>query len=53
VNLAEDLNITVIGFARGDRLNIYSRPKRIKLPPLLWRDTSNREGDEALRQIHM
>jgi FdhD protein len=33
--LAEDLNITVIGFARGDKLNIYTCPERIDLPPLL------------------
>lgn len=29
LNLARDLNITVIGFARGDRLNIYTVPERI------------------------
>lgn len=29
LNLAQDLNITVIGFARGDRLNIYTCPERI------------------------
>lgn len=33
--LAEDLNITVVGFARGNNLNIYTRPKRIVLPPRL------------------
>jgi len=33
--LAEDLNITVIGFARGDGLNIYTCPERIELPPRL------------------
>lgn len=33
--LAEDLGITVAGFARGDRLNIYTRPERIELPPRL------------------
>lgn len=33
--LAEDLNITVIGFARGDRLNIYTCPERIDLSPYL------------------
>jgi len=33
--LAEDLNITVIGFARGDKLNIYTCPERIDLPPRL------------------
>lgn len=29
VNYAEDMGITVIGFARGDRMNIYTWPKRI------------------------
>jgi FdhD protein len=38
IALAEDLNITLIGFARGDRLNVYTCPERIKLPPLLCRD---------------
>lgn len=33
--LAEELNITVAGFARGDRMNIYTCPERIKLPPLM------------------
>ena len=33
--LAEDLNVMVIGFARGDKLNIYTFPERIDLPPLL------------------
>ncbi len=37
IALAEDLNITLLGFARGDRLNIYTAPERIKLPPLLCR----------------
>jgi len=31
VNFAEDLGITLVGFARGDRMNIYSWPKRIKM----------------------
>jgi FdhD protein len=30
--LAADLNITVVGFARGERLNIYTCPERIVLP---------------------
>ncbi len=30
VNNAEDIGITLIGFARGDRMNIYSWPNRIK-----------------------
>lgn len=29
VNYAEDMGITVIGFARGDRMNIYTWPNRI------------------------
>lgn len=33
--LAEDLNITVVGFARGDKLNIYTCPERIDLSPVL------------------
>ncbi len=53
VALAEDLNITLIGFARGDRLNIYSSPERIRLPPLLWKDSSRGGGDEARRQIRL
>jgi FdhD protein len=53
IALAEDLNITLIGFARGERLNIYSRPERIKLPPLLWRDAPIRGGDEAPRRIRL
>jgi FdhD protein len=31
ISYAEDMGITLIGFARGERLNIYSWPKRIKL----------------------
>jgi FdhD protein len=31
INYAEDMGITLIGFARGDRMNIYTWPKRIKL----------------------
>ncbi len=33
--LAEDLNITVVGFARGDGMNIYTCPERINIPPQL------------------
>jgi len=33
VSAAEDLGITLIGFARGERLNIYSWPNRIFLGP--------------------
>jgi FdhD protein len=53
LTLAEDLNITVIGFARGDRLNIYTGPERIKLPPLLWRDAHKPASDGSLKQIHV
>ncbi len=31
VSYAEDMGITLVGFARGERMNIYSWPKRIKL----------------------
>ena len=31
VSYAEDLAITLIGFARGDRMNIYTRPDRIRM----------------------
>jgi len=31
VNLAEQLGITVVGFARGERFNVYSHPERIKI----------------------
>ncbi len=31
VNYAEDMGITLVGFARGDRMNIYSWPNRIKI----------------------
>jgi FdhD protein len=30
VSLAEDLGITLVGFARGDRMNIYTWPNRLK-----------------------
>jgi len=30
IDLAEELNITLIGFARENRLNIYSHPERVK-----------------------
>lgn len=29
IDIAEDLNMTVIGFARGERMNIYSHPERV------------------------
>ncbi|MHB1399642.1 MAG: formate dehydrogenase accessory sulfurtransferase FdhD [Trichloromonadaceae bacterium] len=50
--LATDLNITVIGFARGDRLNIYTCPERIKLPPLLCTDVERQTDPALLRQVH-
>ncbi len=31
ISYAEDMGITLVGFARGDRMNIYTWPKRIKL----------------------
>jgi len=43
--LAEDLNITFAGFARGDRLNIYTCPERIKLPPLMAGRRLSSESD--------
>ncbi len=33
ISYAEDMGITLIGFARGDRMNIYAWPNRIKLTP--------------------
>jgi len=30
VELAEDLNITVVGFARGKKFTVYSHPERVK-----------------------
>ena len=32
VQMAEDWNITLIGFLRGERFNIYSGAQRIKVP---------------------
>lgn len=31
VNYAEDIGITLVGFARGDRMNIYTWPNRIRM----------------------
>ncbi len=31
ISLAEDMGITLVGFARGDRMNIYTWPNRIKM----------------------
>ncbi len=49
--LAEDLNITLVGFARGDRLNIYTCPERIKLPPLLCRDATAQSDAASIQRI--
>jgi len=32
IDLAEDLNITVVGFARDQRLSIYTHPERVLIP---------------------
>jgi len=31
LELAEELNLTLVGFVRGQRLNIYTHPERIKI----------------------
>ena len=31
IDLAEELNITVVGFARGKRLSVYTHPERVLL----------------------
>jgi len=31
INYAEDMGITLVGFARGDRMNIYTWPNRIRV----------------------
>ena len=31
LDLAEELGITVVGFARGDRMNLYTHPQRVRL----------------------
>lgn len=31
VNYAEDMGITLVGFARGDRMNVYTWPNRIRM----------------------
>ncbi len=33
ISYAEDMGITLVGFARGERMNIYTWPNRIKLEP--------------------
>ena len=34
LQLADDLNITIAGFARGNKINIYTHPDRIILPEI-------------------
>jgi FdhD protein len=31
VDLAEEMGITMVGFTRGDKFNIYCHPERIKI----------------------
>jgi len=31
INYAEDMGVTLVGFARGDRMNIYTWPNRIRM----------------------
>jgi FdhD protein len=30
IELARELNLTLVGFVRGERLNIYTHPQRLK-----------------------
>ena len=53
IALAEDLNITLIGFARGNRMNIYTCPERVRLPPLLCRDRRKERAVEPFEQKRM
>ena len=32
VRLAREFGVTLVGFLRGDRANVYSRPERVALP---------------------
>ena len=32
LGLAEELGITVVGFARGNRMNLYTHPQRVLCP---------------------
>ena len=32
ISYAEDMGITLVGFARGDRMNIYTWPNRVQVP---------------------
>jgi FdhD protein len=29
LELAQDMNLTLVGFARGDRMNVYTHPERL------------------------
>lgn len=53
IALAEDLNITLIGFARGNRMNIYTCPERVRLPPLLCHNRSRQAAVEPFEQQRM
>jgi FdhD protein len=33
IDLAEDMGITLVGFLRGDKCNIYTHPHRININP--------------------
>jgi FdhD protein len=47
ISYAEDMGITLVGFARGDRMNIYSWPNRIKT------DDPRTNPDNATRSSFM
>ena len=32
INYGEDYDVTLIGFARGNRMNVYTHPRRVKFP---------------------
>ena len=34
IRIAETLGITLVGFTRGGRMNVYTRPERLNAPPL-------------------
>lgn len=31
INMADELGVTVVGFTRGERMNVYTHPERIRL----------------------